>query len=278
VRLARIEIQRRTQARDAFMSDNSETLSIAQQQFRRRSSAYAMVPTSVESKFMAFMVSISGAGKSDSVLDVACGDGYSTLAFAERCGRTIGIDVVAEPLARARGEGSNRGIGNADFAVSELERFAFADCAFTGVVCRFSFHHFVRPDRVFTEMARVLAPGGWMVVADMTASEDPEKANLHNQLERLCDSTHARMLPVSEFERMFADCGFRVAMKVARETRLTVDDWIKFGGATPANAAKLRDLIARAVDDDRPGLRLTREGETIRLMHTVVSFVIEKDE
>jgi len=116
------------------------------------------------------------------------------------------------------------------------------------------------------------------VIADMTSSEDRDRAAFQNQLERLCDPTHMRTLPVSEFERMFAEHGFRTVMKVARDARMTVDDWIRFGGASPENAARLRELVESSIDTDRAGLRFTRDGDTIRLVHPGVSFVIEKED
>ncbi len=259
------------------MSDTAERLSTAQQQFRRRPSAYAMGPTPFDRKFFGFMISISGVGKNDRVLDMACGTGSATMAFAERCKSVVGIDVVDEPLARARAAAAERGLHNACFTLGEVERIPFGEGAFTGSICRFSFHHFVNPARVFSEMARVVAPGGWMVISDMASSEDAEKAAYQNELERLCDPTHGRTLPISEFQRMFAEHGFRTAMKVERDSRLTVDDWIRFGGASAENAARLRKLAEAAVDNDRAGLRMTREGDTIQLIHNSVSFVIEKE-
>jgi ubiquinone/menaquinone biosynthesis C-methylase UbiE len=223
------------------------------------------------------MISASGAGKSDRVLDLACGSGSATLAFAQRCAAAVGIDVVPAPLERARADAAANGIANAEFALSEIERLPFADAAFTGAICRFSFHHFANPARVFAEMARAVADGGWMVIADMTASEDADKAALHNRLERLCDPTHSRSLPISEFQRMFADHGFRIAMKVERDARLTLGDWIRFGSPPPENVATLRALVADAVDGDKAGLRFARDGDAIRLVHNSVSFVIEKD-
>jgi ubiquinone/menaquinone biosynthesis C-methylase UbiE len=259
------------------MSENAETISPAQVQFRRRPASYAMPATAFDHKFNAFMISISGAGKSDRVLDLACGSGSATLAFAGRCAAAIGLDVAPAPLQRARAEAAANGIANAGFALGEVERLPFDDGAFTGSICRFSFHHFANPARVFAEMARVVAAGGWIVVTDMTASEEAEKAALHNRLERLCDPTHARSLPISEFERMFADHGFRVAMKVARDARLTLDDWIKFGSPPMENESMLRELAESAIDGDKAGLRFARDGGTIRLVHNSVSFVIEKE-
>ena len=256
---------------------NTSNRLTARQQFRRRPAAYAMPASPFDQKFIAFMISISGVGKTDQVVELACGSGNTTLAFAQRCGRAIGVDVIEEPLQVARGAAAERKLMNVDFIISEVERLSFDDGTFTGALCRFSFHHFVNPARVFAELARVVAPGGWMVIADMVASEDPAKAEFHNQMERLCDPTHSRTLPGSEFERMFTEHGFRVAMKVDRDARLTLDDWIRFGGASPENAVRLREMAAAGADQDRAGLRFTRDGDQIRLVHNSVSFVIEKE-
>jgi len=249
----------------------------AQQQFRRRRAAYAMPTSPFDQKFIAFMISISGVGKTDQVVEIGCGNGNTTLGFAERCGRAIGVDVAEEPLRLARRAAAERRVNNADFIISEVEQLSFDDGTFNGALCRFSFHHFLNPARVFAELARVVAPGGWMVIADMVASEDPAKAEFHNQMERLCDPTHSRTLPGSEFERMFTENGFRLALRIERDARLTLDDWIRFGGASPGNAAQLREMAAAAIDQDRAGLKFTRDGDQIRLVHNSVSFVIEKE-
>jgi ubiquinone/menaquinone biosynthesis C-methylase UbiE len=249
----------------------------ARQQFRRRPESYAMISTPSDQKFIAFLISVSGVSRTDRVLDLACGRGGATLAFGERCGHGVGVDVVEEPLARARTAAVERAISNVDFVLSEIERLAFQDGSFEGALCRFSFHHFTNPARVFAELARVVAPGGWMVIADMVASEDPAKADFHNQMERLCDPTHSRTLPLSEFERMFTLHGFRTVMKVARDARLTLEDWIRFGGAPPENVARLRVMAQSALDDDRAGLKFMRDGDHIRLVHNSLIFVLEKD-
>jgi SAM-dependent methyltransferase len=249
--------------------------SVARRQLRRRASAYLRPASSSDQKFFGFMISAASVARTDRVLDLACGTGSAALAFAERCAGVVGIDVVEEPLVRARAEAASRRTRNVLFALTEIERLAFNDATFDGAVCRFSFHHLVNPDRVFAEMARVVRPGGWILIADMTAPEDPAQGELHNQMERLCDPTHGRALAVSEFEQMFAAGGFKLVMKVARDSRVTVDDWVNFGGATPENAAKLRAMAADAVATGAPS-RFKGEGTAIRVTHTSVTFVIEK--
>jgi hypothetical protein len=115
-----------------------------------------------------------------------------------------------------------------------------------------------------------------MVVSDMTASEDAAEALFHNRLERLCDPTHARTLAASEFERMFADHGFGVSMKIVRDSRITLDDWLRFGAPPKENRAQLRAMVEAAVGLDQPGLKVLCDRETIRLLHSSVSFVLER--
>jgi len=246
-------------------------------QFRRAPKAYKGVPSAGELKFIAFLVSTAGPGRNDHVLDVACGTGALTLAFAERSGSAVGLDIMASALAQARAQARERGLDNAEFTLGELERMPFDEGCFTGAVCRFSFHHFVNPERVFAEMARVTAPRGWMVIADMTASEEPAKAALHNELERLADPTHSRTLAASEFETMFAAHGFRTVMKIDRDARTTLEDWIGFNHTPPQAATRIRELMEASVEGDLAGLRAVRDRDTIRTIRVSTTFVIERE-
>jgi ubiquinone/menaquinone biosynthesis C-methylase UbiE len=251
-------------------------LSVAEGQYRRRQSFYQPDAIPMDSRFTAFLISASGMTRDDRVLEVACGTGASTIAFAERCKAAVGLEIRADAMARARLDALNRKVANASFVTGELERMPLADGSFTGAICRFSFHHIVNPERVFAEMARVVAANGWMVVSDMTASDDPEEAEFHNRLERLCDPTHARTLAASEFERMFGEHGFRISMKIARDSRITLNDWVKFGAPPPENVSQLREIVEASVGLDQPGLKLIRDKGEIRLMHNSVSFVLER--
>jgi ubiquinone/menaquinone biosynthesis C-methylase UbiE len=250
------------------------------EQFLRNPQAFArmsaLMSSSADAKFLHYLVSISGVARTDRVLDVACGPGACARAFAGRCRHVVGLDSSPDLIAEARIEAARSGAGNAEFVVGEVERMCFRDGAFDAAVCRFAFHHFTNPARVFAEMARAVAPRGWMVVVDVTASEDPAKAAAHNELERLCDPMHVRMLAASEFERIFAAAGFSVAMKIARQSTSTVEEWACFGDPPRENLPVIRAMLEDAVDDDRPGLALQRDADTIRLMHTSVSFVLER--
>jgi len=111
----------------------------------------------------------------------------------------------------------------------------------------------------------------------MTASEEASKAELHNELERLADPTHARTMAPSEFESMFAANDFRTVMKIGRDARTTLDEWIGFNNTPQPDAARIRELMEGSLDGDRAGLRAIRDGATIRTIRTSTVFVIERE-
>ena len=59
---------------------------------------------------------------------------------------------------------------NARFVVGDAEDLPFADESFDAVICANSFHHYPNPQAFFDGVARVLRPGGKLVLRDYTAA------------------------------------------------------------------------------------------------------------
>lgn len=109
-----------------------------------------------------------GLGASDSLLDVGCGTGAAVREAAPRVARAVGVDLSPVMLERA-GELA-QGLPNVEFhEVDTRDPLPFGDDEFTAVMCTTAFHHFPRPEHALREMARVLAPGGRLVIADLNA-------------------------------------------------------------------------------------------------------------
>lgn len=106
----------------------------------------------------------------DKVLDVGCGTGSLTLT-AGNCagvsGSACGIDASPEMIDVARKK-TNRSGCKTFFEVGLIEKIAYADATFDVVISRLVIHHL--PDdlkrRGFTEIYRVLKPGGHFFLAD----------------------------------------------------------------------------------------------------------------
>jgi len=245
-------------------------------QFTRQADVYARMRQTTDQRGLDGLVKLSGAGRTQRVLDVACGPGFLTMTFAACTAHATGFDATDAFLALARAEAARRGLGNLEFRSGDAESLPFADASFDVVSCRAAFHHFPRPERILAEMRRVARPGASLVIADMLGSEDPAKAAYHDRMERLCDPTHVRALPETELRRLFADAGLEVRFAGRSPLDIEVEEWIAHGGPSDAVARELYALVEASLETDLSGLDVRREGGRLLFSHQGGAFLLSR--
>jgi ubiquinone/menaquinone biosynthesis C-methylase UbiE len=106
--------------------------------------------------------------ENDVVLDLGCGTGAAVREAAPQVRRAVGFDLSPGMIAQARERAQAAGLdGNVEFVVGDVSgRLPFEDGEFTAIVCTTAFHHFPCPRDTISEMFRVLAPPGRVVIAD----------------------------------------------------------------------------------------------------------------
>jgi ubiquinone/menaquinone biosynthesis C-methylase UbiE len=251
-------------------------LDLIREQFTRTAEAYARTRQATDERGLDALVGLSGATSSDRSLDVACGPGFLTLAFARRCAEATGFDATDAFLGLARTEAEVRGLRNVGFEHGDAELLPFSDSSFEVVSCRAAFHHFPRPGRVLSEMVRVATPDGRILLADMLGSEDAEQAELHDRIERLCDPTHVRALPESEFARLATGVGLATAHRVRSTLDHDLDEWITNGAPGESARREIISAMESCLADDRVGLNVRREDGRLRFTQQVAAFVLER--
>jgi arsenite methyltransferase len=131
------------------------------------------VPESAAESFagVANPFSLGALEPGEDVLDVGCGAGTDSLVAAQMVsphGSVIGIDMTAEMLAKARAAAEEMGRRNVEFVEAEAERLPFPDERFDVVISNGVIDLIPDKDAVFSELNRVLKPGGRIQVADVT--------------------------------------------------------------------------------------------------------------
>ncbi|MBV9728891.1 MAG: methyltransferase domain-containing protein [Pseudonocardiales bacterium] len=109
------------------------------------------------------------------VLDAGCGVGGSSLWLAtERSARVVGITLAARQVAMARGHAARRGLTDrVYFDVADFTATSFPDASFDIVWSVESLCHAPRKAAFYQEAARLLRPGGRVVVADFIRTARP---------------------------------------------------------------------------------------------------------
>jgi len=147
----------------------------------------------------------------DRLLDVACGAGALVAEVAPRIAGAVGTDISEGMLQIARERVLDRpdAPANVEFRQASSEEIPFTDGEFTAVVCTTALHHFPDAERSIAEMARVLAPGGRVVIGDMC--RDRVTTKLADPLWRRLEAGHVGMKTKREIRSMLERSGLDVS-------------------------------------------------------------------
>jgi arsenite methyltransferase len=109
--------------------------------------------------------------RSEIVLDLGSGAGTDSLVAAQMVGpqgRVTGVDMTPEMLAKARAAAAEMEAMNVEFVEGEAEALPFDDESFDVVISNGVVDLAPDKDAVFSEIHRVLRPGGRIQIADVT--------------------------------------------------------------------------------------------------------------
>jgi SAM-dependent methyltransferase len=101
------------------------------------------------------------------VADLGCGDGYLTIEAAKWAKKVIAVDRSPEMLARAKALAKRRHVSNIVWKRGELEKLPLDDASVDVAVLSQALHHAEDPARALAEAARVLRPGGRLLILDL---------------------------------------------------------------------------------------------------------------
>jgi ubiquinone/menaquinone biosynthesis C-methylase UbiE len=110
----------------------------------------------------------------ETVLDLGSGGGLDVIVSARRVapgGRAIGVDMTPEMLELARKNATAAGVENVEFLLGHIEELPLPSGSVDVIISNCVINLSTEKPRVFSEMARVLSPGGRIGIADIVADD-----------------------------------------------------------------------------------------------------------
>jgi SAM-dependent methyltransferase len=154
-------------------------------------------------------VAVADLNEGETVLDLGAGGGIDVLLSARRVGPTgkaYGLDMTDEMLELARQNADASKLDNVEFLKGYIEEIPLPDSSVDVIISNCVINLSTNKTAVFTEMARVLKPGGRIGITDivaedrLTAAERSERGGYTGCI--------AGALSIREYEELMTAAGF----------------------------------------------------------------------
>jgi SAM-dependent methyltransferase len=129
------------------------------------------------------------------VADIGCGEGYLTIEASRWASKVIAVDRSPLVLKKARALATRRRVRNVIWKRGELERLPLRDASVDVALLSQALHHALDPARALAEAARIVVPGGRVLVLDLREHEEAwVRSRLGDRWLGFADETIARLL------------------------------------------------------------------------------------
>jgi ubiquinone/menaquinone biosynthesis C-methylase UbiE len=113
------------------------------------------------------------------IADIGAGEGTLSLLLAQRAEHVIGIDNSEKMVDYAQSVARRSGLKNIEFRLGDLEEVPLPDASVDLALFSQSLHHAIHPRKAVSEAARILKPGGKIVILDLQRHTFEEARELY---------------------------------------------------------------------------------------------------
>jgi ArsR family transcriptional regulator len=214
----------------------AERARVASESFRRQGAEWdeanaLALPTEAIAEAVRRMV----GPRPGKLLDIGTGTGQLLETLAPQIERGLGIDASRAMLALARSRLSHPALGHCSVRQADMYRLPLSDASFDTAVLQMVLHYAEDPAAALAEAARVLRPGGMLLVVDLLPHDRSELTErLAHRWPGFDDATMARLM---------ATAGLAHGSPLIVPGELAVGLWPATPMAVAADAAPQKELV-----------------------------------
>ena len=226
------------------MAEDSKSLS--QERYSRFARRYVESPDHAQGDDLEQLVWIAQPNVYWKVLDIATGGGHTALKFAPFVTEVLATDLTPNMLMEARRFTQSIKINNLTFLATDAEALSLPDARFDLITCRIAPHHFPNCKIFIHEAARVLKPGGILLIEDHMLPEEPITGDYIDEFERLRDPSHYHAFSRNQWIHMYNEAGLVVEQIETIRKRHDFTTWVERQSCSPQVIGKLIDMVIHA--------------------------------
>jgi ubiquinone/menaquinone biosynthesis C-methylase UbiE len=181
------------------------------------------------------------------ILDLGSGSGEFLALFRAEGWKIAGLDLDPGRLQRAR-----QRLPGAALLRGDLERLPLASDRQDLVTLLRVLHYLSHPDRALSEAARILRPGGWLILADRTTSPDPSLCEIHHRIERLRHPSFHRLWTSAKLSEGLQAAGFAIRLIDSLEESVPLETWL--AGVDGEGVRRIQRELAEIPTPDLGGI------------------------
>jgi ubiquinone/menaquinone biosynthesis C-methylase UbiE len=157
-------------------------------------------------------------GEGKYVLDVGCGVGATPAYLAREYGcRVVGVDITPKMIERSRERAKREGVEDAvELRVADARVLPFEDDTFDAVICESVVVFLEDKQRAVDEFARVVKPGGYVGLTEMTLLKQTDDKEFLAYVARVAGATGG-MLSAEEWQGLLHRAGLEDIIARARQ-------------------------------------------------------------
>lgn len=217
-----------------------------------------------DDEHLSLLLRLAECGANSKILDIGTGTGYLAFPLAQKfpTANVCGIDIAEMMMEKNNAIVQEKNISNLIFKAFDGLTYPFSDESFDLIVTRYAFHHFPNAVSAVSQMYRLLAKGGKVLISDPMRNEKDDDGII-DRFMRVKKDGHIKFYSAKEMEELFEDNGFVKENQVITEMKFPF-----------AQKAEYMELYNQIDEKDKKLYGITMKDNVVCINHIDVGNII----